>query len=231
MLFDFDGSQVTLLIAFLSGVGTFFASCFIPLLPIYFAYLSGESASAGESEKKNILLQRTIIFSFGFFLAFVILGIMLARFAIILATYKFWLNLSGAFVTIALGFVFLGAVHWPVLTKEIRWKAPNWLKKFPNLSAFLLGSSLAWGWSPCIGPVLAVILFWAADQGTLHQAILLLLTFSIGITSPFLVFGLTLHKLSHLFKKQLGKMSHWLRIIGGTTMIGIGIWLLYHTLR
>lgn len=231
MLFDFDGSQVTIFIAFLSGIGTFFASCFIPLLPIYFAYLSGESANAGVSEKKDILLQRTALFSLGFFLAFSVLGIMLARFAVILATYKFWLNLSGAFVTIGLGLVFLGAVHWPILTKEFRWKAPAWLEKFPALSAFLLGSSLAWGWSPCIGPVLAVVLFWAADQGTLNQAILLLLAFSAGITSPFFVFGLTLHKLSHLFKKQLGRISHWLRIIGGTTMIGMGIWLLYHALR
>jgi cytochrome c-type biogenesis protein len=230
ILFDFDGTHVTLLIAYFSGVGGFFASCFFPLLPIYFAYLTGEAAPTDTNKDDNRLIRLTLLFSLGFFLAFSSLGLMLARFAVWLAAYKMWLNLGGALVTILLGLIFVGAVSLPIFTRERHWLAPQWTKRWPWLSAFLLGMGMAWGWSPCIGPVLAVVLFWAADQSTFWQAFALLLAFSAGMTTPFVAFGVTAHRLTMVFRDRIGRIGHWLRIIGGITMVFMGTRLLLEVL-
>ncbi len=228
MLFDFDGSQVNILIAFFSGVGAFFASCFFPLLPMYLGYLSGEMGSTQQMPvKRRPLLIASLAFSFGFFFSFTALAVLLAQFSYLVASYKVYLHVIAGILTILIGLMFLGIIRWTPLLREYHFSSPKWAQKSVALRGFLLGAGIAWGWSPCIGPVLAVILFWIANQNNLAHAIFLLLAFSAGITIPFTLFGISFDRLNQALKGKIQKFGSALRIIGGITMIIMGTWLLF----
>lgn len=225
IMFDnlFDGSQVNLFVAFLAGFITFFASCLLPLVPTYLAYLSGVALN----DEKNIegrwkIFRSALFFVIGFSITFIILGATLNRFALFLAPYRLTLQRIMGAIFVLMGLLMLGIFKNRFFSSEKRLDLHNWFQSYPELHAMMVGVGFSLGWTPCIGPVLAVILFWSAQQDSLFKGILLLSSYSIGLGTPFLLVGLLFEKIIPILKKY-NKVSHYVNIISGLIIIGAGL--------
>lgn len=223
---DFDGSKVTLLIAFASGIITFFASCLMPLVPTYLAYLSGISLSEKQVDtKKRIkLLAVGLSFILGFVVTFTLMGLGVRSISSILNLHHQLFQRLAGVVFIVLGLLILGLVHPNFLGKERKIPLQGLLKKYRLVHAFLTGMALAFSWTPCIGPVLAVILYWASQTKTALHGTFLLITFGLGVGFPFLVITAIFEKLLPLLKKY-AKISHYLSLLSGVIVLVVGVLL------
>ena len=169
-----DGSQVNLGIAFLSGLITFFASCLLPLVPTYLAYLSGLSLQEKHFSKNQRFHIFTTGLSFvvGFIVAFVLLGLTLQQFSFYLTSYREVLQQVAGLLFVLLGLVILGLVKPSFVTQEYRLPLQHLFIKYRLVHAFITGIAFAVSWTPCIGPVLAVILYWASQTATAFEWLL-----------------------------------------------------------
>ena len=225
----FDGSQVNLLIAFLGGIITFFASCLLPLVPTYLAYLAGIATSKEQEETdKNIFRRRVfingLIFTLGFIFIFVLMGATTQTLGIILNQYKPLIRKLSGIAFVIMGLFMLDVIKIQSLYKERRLQLPKSLEKYKELHSFLVGMAFGFAWTPCIGPVLAVILFWSAQAATIWKGMSLLLAYGIGLGVPFVITALFFESIStKLVKtKKVGKILH---DIAAIVIISMGILL------
>ncbi len=139
------------------------------------------------------------MFTSGFLFIFLLLGFTVNTFARSLATYRPILEKVGGLFLIVFGLFFAKLISIPFLEKtyQARFKGTHGTAS----GAFLLGTTFGFAWTPCIGPVLAAILFWAGSQSTFAQAIPLLLLFSLGLGTPFVLLGLAFDRVFPLVKK------------------------------
>lgn len=221
-----DGSQVNLLIALLGGFITFFASCLLPLVPAYLAYLSGVSLSGSEAKhQRGRIVRMATLFVIGFITVFVAIGATLNRFAALLAPYRLWGQRIGGVVFILLGLFLLGVFKSKLFQREVRIDVHGVFKKHAHLHAIITGMAFGFGWTPCIGPVLAVILFWAAQQASVWQGIGLLVAYGIGLGIPFILIGFGFERLVPLLKKY-GKFTRYSTYLSGAIVLLIGMLML-----
>lgn len=211
----FDGSNVNLLIAFLGGIITFFASCLLPLVPTYLAYLAGIATSKEQEETDKHIFKRRVfanglIFTLGFIFIFVLLGATTQTIGIILSPYKPLIRKLSGIAFVVMGLFMLDVVKIQSLYKERKFQLPKSLEKYKEFHSFLVGMAFGFAWTPCIGPVLAVILFWSAQADTIWKGMSLLLAYGIGLGVPFVVTALFFESIStKLIKTQkLGKKLH-----------------------
>ncbi|MFZ1721285.1 MAG: cytochrome c biogenesis protein CcdA [Microgenomates group bacterium] len=216
----FDGSEVTILIAFLGGILTFFASCLVPLVPTYLAYLSGVQLKS-QANAKSKVFQAALFFVIGFITVFVLLGITLTQFASLVAPYRDAIGKSGGILFILMGLFMLGVFKQYGQT-EHKLHLENLFQNHTHIHALLTGAAFGFGWSPCIGPVLAVILFWAAAQETMAKGILLLVVYGIGLGLPFLLAAVGMEK---ILKKiaQRSEIARGLTIFSAILIIMVGV--------
>lgn len=199
---NLDGSNVSLVVAFIAGLTTFFASCLLPLVPTYLAYLSGVALSESAKQKSRWrIVKVALFFVIGFVTAFLVVGLSLQRLAAQLAFYRVWINRLGGLVFMVLALFLSGIFKSTLLMKEARFTLPK-LENYQMLHAFFAGIFFGFGWTPCIGPVLAVILFWAASQAQALQGFLLLLTYGIGLGVPFIAVALGFETFIPVVKKH-----------------------------
>ncbi|MDH5532986.1 MAG: cytochrome c biogenesis protein CcdA [Candidatus Pacebacteria bacterium] len=211
----FDGSQVNLLIAFLGGIITFFASCLLPLVPTYLAYLAGIATSKQEEETDKSIFKRRVfvngvIFTLGFIFIFVLLGATTQTLGILLAQYKPLIRKISGIVFVIMGLFMLDVIKIQQLYQERKFELPKSLEKYKELHSFLVGMAFGFAWTPCIGPVLAVILFWSAQATTVWKGMSLLLAYGIGLGLPFIITALFFESIStKLIKtRKFGKILH-----------------------
>lgn len=211
----FDGSQVNLLIAFLGGIITFFASCLLPLVPTYLAYLAGIATTKEQEELDKSIFKRRVfvngvIFTLGFIFIFVLLGATTQTLGVLLAQYKPLIRKLSGIAFIIMGLFMLDVVQIQSLYKERKFQLPKSLEKYKELHSFLIGMAFGFAWTPCIGPVLAVILFWSAQAETVWKGMSLLLAYGIGLGVPFIITALFFESIStKLVKtKKIGKRLH-----------------------
>jgi cytochrome c-type biogenesis protein len=229
MLHDmFDGSQVNLLIAFLGGIITFFASCLLPLVPTYLAYLAGIATSNQEETNKNVFKRRVfvngVIFTLGFIFIFVLLGATTQTLGILLARYKPLIRKISGIVFIIMGLFMLDVIKIQQLYQERKFQLPKFLEKYREIHSFFVGMAFGFAWTPCIGPVLAVILFWSAQAATVWQGMSLLLAYGIGLGVPFVVTAFFFETISDKLVKTR-KMGRVLHHIAAFVIILMGILL------
>lgn len=224
-----DGSKVNLWIAFVGGVVTFFASCLLPLVPTYLAYLSGLSLSEEPSEderriKKDIFVN-ALIFTLGFIFIFVLLGAGVNTFGRVLVQNRRIFQILGGIFFVVLGLLMTGLLKSSFLFKELKIALPKDLTKWRKANSLIVGLTFGFAWTPCIGPVLAVILYWASQAKTLVQGMGLLLVYGIGLGAPFLVIALGFDQLApRLIKaKRVGKI---LNIVAGGIIVLMGFLLI-----
>ena len=206
-------------IAFGAGALSFLSPCVLPLVPGYVSYMSGLAGHDVESgEHRRAALAATLFFVAGFTAVFVPLGVTASVLGSFLDQNRLlFTRLGGAFI-ILMGLVFLGVVKVPFLYREARFHPT------PGggvTGSFVLGAAFAFGWSPCIGPVLGAALTFAAGASPGKGALLLLL-YSLGLGIPFIASGIGVARLPRVVS-ALRRHTRPVMLASGTLMIVMGL--------
>ena len=215
-----------IIIAFGAGLISFLSPCVLPLIPGYISYISGSSISQ-LIEKKDINLFPIILFTVGFSLVFIIFGAASTFLGQILLENSYELRIIAGFVIIILSLHIIGLINIKFLNYEKRIQT-NSNTNF--LSPIFIGMAFAFGWTPCIGPILGSILALAATEASINKGIILLSSYSLGLAIPFILSGYLIQKFlifSKNFKKNIGLVSK----IGGIILLITGILILTNQLQ
>ena len=218
--------MIELLIAFSAGLISFLSPCVLPLIPGYISYISGSSLNE-LIEKKNTNIFPIILFTIGFSIVFITFGAASTFLGKVLLQNSYELRIVAGLIIIILSLHIIGFVNIKFLNYEKRIEA-NISKNF--FSPILIGMAFAFGWTPCIGPILGSILILASTEESLLRGISLLLFYSIGLAIPFILSGYLIQKFlifSKNFKKNINKVSK----IGGIILLITGILIITNQLQ
>ena len=218
--------MIELIIALGAGLISFLSPCVLPLIPGYISYISGSSVNE-LIEKKNINLIPIILFTVGFSIVFIIFGAASTFLGQVLLQNSYELRIVAGLIIIILSLHIIGLINISFLNYEKRIQT-NISKNF--FSPILIGMAFAFGWTPCIGPILGSILVLASTEESLGRGILLLFFYSIGLAIPFILSGYLMQKFlifSKNFKKNINKVSK----IGGIILLITGILIITNQLQ
>ncbi len=225
LTFPLDGSHVNLSIAFVAGFVTFFASCLLPLIPTYLAYLSGiainDQLDQSTKPKRWLIIKAAVLFVLGFVTIFTILGLALIGIQTCTNGYRAIMQRLAGLLFIILGLFMLGIFRLPWFNQDHRLSIHQTITKHKNLHALAMGVAFGFGWTPCIGPVLAVILFWASQSTSQWQGILLLVTYGLGLGLPFILIAAAFEKVFPFIKKSR-QLSYYLNIVAAIIIVLVG---------
>lgn len=199
--------------AFLAGLLSFFSPCVLPLVPPYLSYLAGLTLDEISDDKAPSsvtmsVLTSAVAFVAGFSTVFVGLGASASYFGSLVTEYLDTLGTIAGVVIIILGLHFLGVFRISLLFREARFQISG--RPLGLLGAYIVGLAFAFGWTPCVGPVLAAILFYAGNEAEVAKGAGLLFVYSLGIGIPFLVaatFVGPFMKFMSRFRKHLGTVE------------------------
>ena len=215
-----------IIIAFGAGLISFLSPCVLPLIPGYISYISGSSLNE-LLEKKNINLIPIILFTLGFSVVFIIFGAASTFLGQVLLQNSYELRIKAGSIIVILSLHIIGIINLKFLNYEKRIQT-NDKKNF--FSPILIGMAFAFGWTPCIGPILGSILVLASTEDSLGKGILLLSFYSIGLAIPFILSGYLMQKFlifSKNFKKNINKVTK----IGGIILLVTGILIITNQLQ
>ena len=209
-----------------AGLISFLSPCVLPLIPGYISYISGSSLNE-LIEKKKCKYISYYSFTIGFSIVFIIFGAASTFLGKVLLQNSYELRIVAGLIIIILSLHIIGIFNIKFLNYEKRIEA-NIGKNF--FSPILIGMAFAFGWTPCIGPILGSILILASTEESLFRGILLLLSYSIGLAIPFILSGYLIQKFlifSKNFKKNINKVSK----IGGIILLITGILIITNQLQ
>ena len=218
--------MVELVIALGAGLISFLSPCVLPLIPGYISYISGNSLNE-IIEKKNINLIPIVLFTIGFSIVFVIFGAASTFLGQILLQNSFLFRIIAGSIIIIFSLHIIGIINIRFLNYE---KKINANLKSNFLSPILIGMAFAFGWTPCIGPILGSILVLAATEESLSQGILLLSFYSIGLAIPFILSGYLIQKFL-IFSKNFKKNINLVSKTGGIILLITGILIITNQLQ
>jgi|TARA_X000000368_G_scaffold30737_1_gene22892 cytochrome c-type biogenesis protein len=215
-----------LFVAFGAGLISFLSPCVLPLIPGYISYISGSSFNE-LVEKKNINLVPIFLFTVGFSLVFIIFGAASTYLGQVLLQNSYELRVAAGLVIILFSLHIIGIVNFKFLNyeKRIETKTNN-----NFYSPILIGMAFAFGWTPCIGPILGSILVLAATEESINRGILLLIFYSLGLALPFILSGYLIQKFL-IFSKNFKKNINLVSKIGGIILLITGILILTNQLQ
>ena len=179
-----------------AGAVSFLSPCVLPLVPPYLCYMAGVTvedfrgggAVVAKSSARAALMVSSLAFVLGFSTVFVALGAGASTIGQALRTWQQPLAIVAGVLIIVMGLNFLGVLRIPLLSREARFQAQA--RPASAIAAYLMGLAFAFGWTPCIGPVLGPILTLAGGRETVGQGALLLAAYSLGLGIPFLIAAL-----------------------------------------
>jgi len=212
--------------AFIAGILTFLAPCTLPLVPAYLGFISGVSTEDLDDPNKAHAARRKIFingvfFIIGFSLVFILFGTLAGVIGQGLTPYRIWLTRIGGGLVILFGLFMLGVFNLSFLQVDKKIKIPSWLKVGKPSSSLAIGSAFAFGWTPCVGPILGSILLLASTSTTALQGALLLTVFSFGLAIPFLLVALGFSHATRYIEK-ISRYLKWVSIVGGVFLILLG---------
>ena len=207
----------------MAGMISFMSPCVLPLIPGYISYISGTSIKQLTERKNNLTVIKTIFFTLGFSIIFIILGSSASFLG------KLFLNNSNILRVVAGIFIIffslqlIGIINLKFMNKEVRFFTNHYSSNlaFP----FMVGAAFGFGWTPCIGPILGSILSLAAIEGNVGKSVLLLSFYSLGLAIPFIISGILIDKFL-FFSKSLKKYISSITKIGGFILLLTGIAIL-----
>ncbi|MBP9760503.1 MAG: sulfite exporter TauE/SafE family protein [Candidatus Pacebacteria bacterium] len=215
-----------LLSVFLAGILMFLAPCTLPLLPAYLGFISGvtqaELAEGVSARARRLILLNALTFVLGFSMVFIFFGLLAGVAGTVLAPLRSVLSLLGGALIIVFGLFMLGILKLSFFTREHRVVIPKALTIGTPLSAFLLGGAFAFGWTPCIGPILGTVLFFASSTDTMFTGALLLSIFSLGFAVPFLILALLISQATHFVRKAT-PFLRMVSMVGGAVLVVLGL--------
>lgn len=221
--------NVSLFAALLAGFTSFFSACVFPIIPLYMSYLAGEGelqpdGSMRYDRRKTLL--RTVLFVLGISTVFFILGLgaygLGSLISATLSQYQSMILKIVGIVIILFGLVQLGVFHMNFLNHTKSFQNRLNPKGMTYFKAYLMGFLFSFAWSPCTGITLGAILALAAGSGTAGYGNFLILMYTIGFITPFLILGFFTTSILNVFKDR-GKVVQWAGRIGGILLIFIGI--------
>tara|TARA_Y100000591_G_scaffold314082_1_gene320269 strand:- start:229 stop:936 length:708 start_codon:yes stop_codon:yes gene_type:complete len=215
-----------LVIALGAGLISFLSPCVLPLIPGYISYISGSSLNE-LIEKKNINLIPIILFTVGFSIVFIIFGAASTFLGQILLQNSFELRIIAGLVIIIFSLHIIGIINIKILNYEKRIDTSISSNFF---SPILIGMAFAFGWTPCIGPILGSILVLAATEESLSKGILLLTFYSFGLAIPFILSGYLIQRFL-IFSKNFKKNIKLVSKIGGIILLITGILIITNQLQ
>jgi cytochrome c-type biogenesis protein len=208
-------TDVSLPAAAAAGVLSFLSPCVLPLVPPYLTFIAGttieELAEEGEAGARRDTLFASILFVAGFSTVFVTLGATASVFGQIVRAHLEVLSLIAGLLIIAMGLHFLGLFRLAFLYREKRISVE---KPIGLWGAYPMGLAFAFGWTPCIGPILAAILALAGTEDTVARGATLLAAYSAGLGIPFIIAALAMApfmRFMQRFRAHFGKVE---RVVG-----------------
>jgi len=223
-LFD-AGLAPAMLVALVAGVLSFLSPCVLPIVPPYLAYMGGISMgemTGGSAARRRVMLP-ALFFVLGLSTIFLLLGFTASAFgAFFLSNQTIFSKVAGAVVLI-FGLHFLGVFRIPILDREARLDAGD--RGGSAFGAYVLGLAFAFGWTPCIGPVLATILSLAAQEGSVQRGTILLGVYAAGLGIPFLLATIFIERSMGLMQR-LKRHMKWIERAMGALLIVVGLALL-----
>ncbi|ACL76011.1 cytochrome c biogenesis CcdA family protein [Ruminiclostridium cellulolyticum] len=215
-------SPIYYFLTFVEGILTFVSPCILPMLPIYFLYLAGESDKEikQSTTAKGRLLVNSIGFVIGFTVIFTLLGATATSLGYFLSNHRNLLEKISGLVMILFGLNFIGILKINFINMEKRINFQ--FKRLKFISSILFGMVFAFGWSPCLSSFLGSALAIASNSKTVFQGILLLFFFSIGLGIPFIITSIIFEKVKGAFKK-IQAHSKTISIVSGALLIVAGI--------
>ena len=207
---------LSLPLVFLAGVASFASPCVLPLLPGYVAIIGGAGASR---------IRASVLFLAGFMVVFVSLGATASTLGGLLAEHRSSLDVVAGSLVALMGLVLLGALASPfagrlgALPMRLAERARS------RGGPLALGVAFAFCWTPCIGPILASVLAYAASRGTLKDGVALLAIYALGLATPFLLASLAIDRV-HLTGKRARRLRRFAplaQILSGALLVGMGL--------
>ena len=215
--------NTTLSVAFLAGLISFLSPCVLPLIPGYISYISGTNLENLTKKNNNLVVVKTIFFTFGFSVVFIILGSTASVLGKIFLEYSNILRISAGVIIIFFSLQLVGLINFKFMNKDVR----IYTNKYKdNLSfPFIVGAAFGFGWTPCIGPILGSILTLAAVEESFSKSILLLTFYSLGLAIPFIISGILINKFL-FFSKSFRKYGNVITKSGGYILLLTGLAIL-----
>jgi cytochrome c-type biogenesis protein len=204
-------TDVTFPAAAAAGLISFLSPCVLPLAPPYLCYLAGASleelVEEGEARARRNTIIAALLFVLGFATVFIALGATASVFGALLRQWSHVLSIAAGVGIMLMGLHFLGVFRLAVLFREKRFE----VARPPGLwSAYLMGLAFAFGWTPCIGPILAAILAVAGSEETVGRGAALLAAYSVGLGAPFVIAAFAMGPflgLARRFRSQFGRVE------------------------
>lgn len=217
-------SIFALLTSFAAGLVSFLSPCVLPLVPAYVSYIAGQSldevASGVNARTKFTPFALSVFFVLGFSTVFIVLGASATALGQLFLSYRYEANLVAGALVFVFGVFMTGLVRWPWLQRDLRFHLA--LPGGRPVAAYALGLAFAFGWTPCIGPVLGAILTTSAVSATVSQGIVLLSCYSLGLGLPFLAAAIFTKRLFGRLRK-LGRFGRSLQIGAGGVVVAMGV--------
>lgn len=222
--------------SFIAGVLTFLAPCTLPLVPGYLGFISGlssqelnkDDSSKHVKNSRGQIMANAVYYVLGFSIVFIILGSLFGLGGAALAQYRPVLSRVGGFFVIFFGLYMLRLFELPgfnLLAQDHHLNLTQKLKPGTPISSLVFGATFAFGWSPCVGPILGSVFLLASSTATVGQGAALLAVFSIGLGIPFLLIAASLSSANTVIK-NLHKYLRFVTPIGGIFLVFLGILLI-----
>lgn len=214
---------------FAAGLISFLSPCVLPLVPGYISYVSGVSFAEIRDKQENRRLlskdQRTVLLSstffvLGFSIVFVLMGASATWLGALLSSRISLLSKIAGLVIIFFGIYKMGLIRAHFFYREARFEVKS--RKFGYAGAVIIGAAFAFGWTPCIGPILAGVLTYAGTLEKVNQGVLLLLVYSLGLGLPFLLTAMAINHFWRFFSR-MKKYMRLLEVASGTVMVILGV--------
>jgi cytochrome c-type biogenesis protein len=211
--------NVTYFGALFAGFLSFLSPCVLPLVPPYLCFLGGTTFDqlTGEDETPThvykTVVMSSVAFVLGFTTVFVLLGATATALGQLVAENLPLLAKIAGVIIIVAGLHFLGVIHIPILHREARYHADT--RPAGLIGAYVIGLAFAFGWTPCIGPVLGAILAVAAGEGSVSQGVGLLFVYSLGLGIPFILAAVAIKPFMSAMQRFRGRMAMMEKVLGG----------------
>jgi cytochrome c-type biogenesis protein len=212
--------------AFLAGVVSFLSPCVLPLVPGYVSLISGASVEELQSKDRKLLntvLLHSLMFILGFTVVFVMMGAAATSLGHLIGRYRTTLSYIAGALIIIFGLHLTGIVKIKALYADKRLHSVQGGKS--PIGAFVIGFAFAFGWTPCLGPILSTILTFAGNAETVTKGVLLLWIYSLGLAVPFLLTSIAIDRFLE-FYGRFRRYLHALEVFSGVVLIILGALIL-----
>lgn len=218
--------NVGVVAAFVAGIVSFLSPCVLPLIPGYLSFITGFTTTelSDSTASRRAVLIPSLLFVSGFTFVFVAMGASASVLGSIMLEYRDVLVKVGGFFVFAMGFFMLGIIKVPWLYGEARFDMGG-AKGFGRFAAVALGMAFAFGWTPCVGPILGSILALASTSDSIIDGVVLLLAYSLGLGVPFVLTALFLGQLKGVLS-WLNRHALIVNRVAGLLLMAVGLLIL-----